>query len=90
MDNGIPSVLAKLAAKIRRGEFVEMGELLPDFWSGPKEEDMDSRREIKTRHSRKVVDIYIWVQCFSTYVCGYPGPAGPSAYPQTNGVPGDH
>lgn len=33
MGDGIPAVPVKLAAKIRRGEFVDMGELLPEFWS---------------------------------------------------------
>ena len=68
MGDGIPPVPAKLAARIRRGEFVEMGELLPEFWSGPREDDTDPRRETKARRSRKVVDIHTWVQCFSTYV----------------------
>ena len=68
MGDGIPPVPAKLAARIRKGEFVEMGELLPEFWAGPKDEDSDFRRELKTRRSCKVVDIHTWVQCFSTYV----------------------
>ena len=68
MGDGIPPVPAKLAARIRKGEFVEMGELLPEFWAGPKDEESDFRRELKTRRSRKVVDIHTWVQCFSSYV----------------------
>ena len=43
MGEGIPPVPAKLAAKIRQGEFVDMGELLPKFWSTPREEDVDGR-----------------------------------------------
>ena len=38
VGDGMPPVPAKLAAKIWRWEFVEMGELLPEFWAGPKEE----------------------------------------------------
>lgn len=44
-----------------------MGDLLPEFWSGPRDEDLEVRRE-KPRRSRKVVDIHTWVQCFWTYV----------------------
>ena len=68
MGDGIPPVPPKLAAKIRRGEFVEMGELLPEFWSGPREDDSDTRREARARRSRKVTDIYTWAQCFASYV----------------------
>ncbi len=32
IGDGIPPVPDKLALKIHRGEFVEMGELLPEFW----------------------------------------------------------
>ena len=68
MGDGIPPVPAKLAAKIRRGEFVDMGELLPEFWSTPRDEDTDGKHDAKARRSRKVTDIHTWVQCFSTYV----------------------
>ena len=48
-------------------QFVEMGELLPEFWSGPRDKDLEVRRA-KPRRSRKVLDIHTWVQCFLTYV----------------------
>lgn len=44
-----------------------MGEMLPEFWSGPQEEEESEaiRREPKTsRRSRKVDDIWTWVQGF--------------------------
>ena len=66
VGDGIPPVPEKIAAKIRKGEFVEMGELLPEFWS-PRE-DGDSGRETKARRSRKVTDIFTWLQCFGVYV----------------------
>ena len=56
----------KLAAKIRRGEFMDMGELLTEFWSTPNEDD--GQLEAKQRRSRKVTDIFTWIQYFSTYV----------------------
>ena len=66
VGDGIPPVPEKIAAKIRKGEFVEMGELLPEFWS-PRE-DGDSGRETKARRSRKVTDTFTWLQCFGVYV----------------------
>ena len=39
VDDGMPPVPAKLAAIIRRWEFVKIGELLPEFWAGPKEKE---------------------------------------------------
>ena len=81
VGDGIPPVPAKLAAKIRRGEFVDMGELLSEFWSTPKEDDTDSKRETKARRSRKVTDIYTWVQCFATYVATR-APQAPQLIPE--------
>ena len=81
MGEGIPPVPTKLAAKIRRGEFVEMGELLPEFWTTLREEDTEGRREGKTRRSRKVTDIHTWVQCFATYVATR-APQAPQLIPE--------
>ena len=67
LGEGIPPVPDKLAAKIRRGEFVEMGELLPEFWS-PRGDEGEVGRESKVRRSRKVTDIFSWLQCFGAYV----------------------
>ena len=68
VGDGLPPVPAKLAAKIRKGEFVEMGELLPEFWSSHREEDTEGKHEAKVRRSRKVTDIFTWLQCFGSYV----------------------
>ena len=41
---------AKLTAKIRRGEFVEMEELLPEFWAaGSRDEEAGLSAEAKGR-----------------------------------------
>ena len=45
-----------------------MGELLPEFWSSHREEDMEGKQEIKIRRSQKVTDIFTWLQCFGSYV----------------------
>ena len=66
IGDGIPPVPDKLATKIRRGEFVEMGDLLPEFWS-LKAEDGEPNRD-KPRRTRKVTDIFTWLHCFGAYV----------------------
>ena len=44
-----------------------MGELLPEFWS-PRGYEGESGRETKERQSRKVTDIFTWLQCLGAYV----------------------
>ncbi len=68
VGDGMPPVPAKLVNKIRRWEFIEMGELLPEFWVGPKEAEGDVGKEKRGRQSRKVTDVLTWLQCFGTYV----------------------
>ena len=68
LGDGVPPVPAKLATKIRSGEFVDMGELLPEFWAAPQEEKSEGKRLHRDRRSRKVTDIFTWLQCFGAYV----------------------
>ena len=68
VGEGMPPVPTKIASKIRRGEFVDMGELLPEFWVPPREDDAQAKSEAKTRRVRSVQDIFTWIQCFGTYV----------------------
>jgi len=42
-----------------------MGELLPEFWSRPKD---DMTKEAKPRRICKVADIWTWIECFASYV----------------------
>ena len=42
MGEGFPPVLA---SKVRQGDFIEMGELLSEFWSTPREEEDTPRTE---------------------------------------------
>ena len=67
IGDGLPPVPTKLAAKIRKGELVEMGELLPEFWSSHRE-DIEGKHDVKVRRSRKVADIFTWLQCFGSYI----------------------
>ena len=68
IGDGLPPVPPALAAKIRWGAFVDMGELLPEFWAMTKEEDTGIKSDTKVHRNRKVTDIFMWLQCFGIYV----------------------
>ena len=78
MGDGIPPVPVKLAARIRKGEFIDMGELLPKFWSTPRGKVVPQSH----RHS------YMGTMFF--HVRGYPGHPFTNADRGTNGVPGNN
>ena len=80
VGDGRPPVPGKLAAKIRRWEFVDMGELLPEFWS-PNRDDDTAQKKPPPQRTRKVTDIFTWVQCFGTYVSVL-APSYPEAIPE--------
>ena len=72
LGEGLPPVPAKLVGKIRRGEYVDMAELLRDNM------ELQRRRDIRetttntfgvTSHPnrREVPDLLSWVQCFGMY-----------------------
>lgn len=67
------SPFTEVAAKIRRGElvemgeFVEMGELLPEFLVSQREDNLEGKREQRGRRSWKVTNILTWVKCFGQY-----------------------
>ncbi len=81
VGDGRPPVPQKLADRILRWEFIDMGELLPEFWSLAKEEESSGRRPITSRRARKVTDIFTWVQCFGSYVSVL-GPHFPKVIPE--------
>ena len=55
-------VPAKLAYKICQGDFIEMGELLSEFWSAPREDDGGTPRpDGGRRRSRLVTDMFTWL-----------------------------
>ena len=67
LGEGVPPVPSKLAVRIRRGDFMEMGELL---WAGPRDDEPSSSQDHSSRshRSRKVTDIFTWLQCYGVYV----------------------
>ena len=44
VGESLPPVPPKLASKILRWEYIEMAEMLPEFWSGAKLEEENSKR----------------------------------------------
>ena len=44
-----------------------MAEMLPEFWSGPKSDEEDSKRPPR-RRPRQVTDIFTWINCYVSYV----------------------
>ena len=68
VGEGLPPMPAKLAVTICRGDFVNMGELLPEFWTPSREDDPQAKAEAKSRPARAVQNIYTWLQCFGMYV----------------------
>ena len=71
LSEGLAPVPAKLVARITKGEFVDMADLLRDNlearrW-GDLPEGSSSSAEPK-RSQREVPDLLSWVQCFGTYM----------------------
>ena len=77
IGEGLPPVPAKLARKIRAGEFIEMDELLPEVWTMKE----GGEPEPKRRCGRKVLDIFTWLQCFGIYV-SIRGTQSPTSIPE--------
>ena len=78
IGKGQPPVPSKLAEKIRRWEYVEMSELLPEFWSRQEEGE---NKQVAARRRRQVTEIFTWVQCFCTYASVLSG-SSPEAVPE--------
>ena len=73
LSDGLPPVPHKLAARILRGEFVDMAELLRynlemqrRSSSLPSTQTASAATPAKNR--REILDVLSWVQCFGTYM----------------------
>ena len=64
---GLPPVPAKLAKRIQDGQFIEMGELLPEVLRGPIPYDDDHQKSSKSKY-RELDGIIDWIQIFSLYI----------------------
>ena len=69
---------ARLASKILRREFVEMHELLPEFWQDQKE---GGKAEDMAKAKKRALDLNVWLQCYAAYV-GVLGPKYPHEVPE--------
>lgn len=67
--DGMPPVPAKTAARIQHWEFVEMLELLPEFWAEDKEGKASGKGTAsQVRGRKRIQDIRVWAQSFVKYV----------------------
>ena len=83
MGEGIALVPKKVADRILKWDFVEMGELLPEFGLSASNEQSSSSL---TRGDR---DLHM--ENVFCYICGHPQPSKPSCSPRANGIsPDDH
>ena len=64
VGEGVVPIPRKLAEKIWRWEFMDMGELLPECWGITGE----GRSGPLHRRTRVAADIFSWIQCFTSYV----------------------
>ena len=63
VGDGLAPVPQKLADRIHRWEFIDMGELLPEFGSVTRENNPLGKKSAVTRRSRKLTDIFTWLHC---------------------------
>ena len=68
VGEALPPVPRKLADKIQAWEFIEMTELLPEFWAQKLEEKEGQYGSSSSRRKRPVTDLKTWLQCFAIYV----------------------
>ena len=70
LSEGLPPVPHKLAARILRGEYVDMAELLCDNLEAQRQAAATTSSTSSTtpKGRREVPDILSWVQCFGTYM----------------------
>ena len=78
IGEGLPPVPARLVARILRHEFVEMHELLPEFWHDQKD---GGKTSDKAKAKKRALDLTVWLQCFAVYV-GVLGPKFPPEVPE--------
>ena len=63
----LPPVPGNIATRIQNWEYVEMLELLPEFWATSGEDDT-TKRVSRARAKKRVQDIHVWLQCYAVYV----------------------
>ena len=66
VDEGLQPVPLKLAINILRWDYVEMSEMLPEFWSNKVDDDEPKRPPPRRPH--QVSDIISWIHCYASCV----------------------
>lgn len=67
VGEALPPVPASLACRIQTWQFVEMSELLPEFWSLRGEDPGEISRASTNRRKRPITQLNTWLQCFAIY-----------------------
>ena len=71
LSKGLPPIPATFVAKIKKGDFVDMAELLRDNIEAErrcsKESGSGASTGQQSQSRREIPDILSWVQCFGTY-----------------------
>ena len=69
VDDGLPPVPQRMVDRVHKGEYIEMGDMLPEFWVAPREgKEATAQRLARNRGRRQTQDICVWSQCFAIYV----------------------
>ena len=73
LGESLPPIPTKLVAKIQKGNFMDMAELLRDNKEADKRRTRDgsasSSAGQQAQNRREVPDILSWIQCFGVYAC---------------------
>lgn len=71
LGEGLPPIPARLVGKIRKGEFVDMADLLRDNLEADRRRGRESEESSPSPSARstrrEVPDLLSWSQCFCTY-----------------------
>ena len=67
VGEGLPPIPRRLADKICRWEFVDMAEMLPEFWPQLRDEDADRRGATPRRKPKQVMVFTTLLQFFAAY-----------------------
>ena len=68
MGEGLPPVLGRLVERIRKWEFLEMYELLPELLTDQKGGEGGARQTSRARGWKRVQEVSVWLQCFVVFV----------------------
>ena len=68
LGDGFPPIPAKLAERICRWEYIDISDLLPEFWPDQKAEEGTAKRVNWSSAKKRVQNINVWLQCYAIYV----------------------